>query len=356
MNFIAELGRIKESVDRELLVHFDRKIREVRKKDIFLADALEHTKKITLSGGKRLRPALVFCGAGEVLRSDRKNVLRVACAIELVHSFLLIHDDIIDCGDVRHGVSTANAEYAMIGKRNFNLPDPQHFGNSMAIILGDFVYAMAMELILESSLPESTLCAVVEYLQKIVQNTIIGQSQDIEIECDRKATKKTVLMMYKNKTSKYSFETPLHVGLMLGERTLPGASRTITDFSNHVGLAFQIQDDIIGIFGKVAETGKSNTSDIEQGKKTILVLETLERLGVTERKRFSGILGKRQPSRDDVVFFQQCMRESGALEHCEKVVRVNLRSGRQIIGKSGLDESTKLFLLGIVDYLENRQY
>lgn len=356
MDFTAELGRIKQGVDRELSAQFDRKIREVCKKDAFLGNALEHVKTITLSGGKRLRPALVFCGAGESGQSATEDVLKIACAMELVHCFLLIHDDIIDKGDVRHGIATMNAKYSLIGKENFNIADPEHFGNSVAIILGDFIYPMALELVMQTNLSAQKMCNVVAYLQQIVQNTIVGQSQDIEIECGSSAQKKTVLMMYKNKTSKYSFETPLHVGLMLGSKNDGQTQRVFVDFSNHVGLAFQIQDDIIGVFGETANTGKSAVSDLEQGKKTLLVLETVERLGEGDRKRFVSILGKHNLSRHEISFAKTCMRESGALAYCEKSIHMHLHKGKRIIEKSDVKKATKAFLLGIVDYLDQRQY
>jgi geranylgeranyl diphosphate synthase type I len=356
MNFTSKLLAIKKKVDFELALQFNRAIIKVKKSDAFLAEALLHSKNITLSGGKRLRPALVFCAAEASGSKDEKKIIKIATAIELVHCFLLIHDDIIDDGDFRHGVPTINNKYEKIGEKKFKNKNCKHFGNSMAIILGDLVFSMAIEVILQSKIEKDRMLEIISYLQKVIQNTIIGQSQDLLIECKKDVSKKEVLSMYENKTAKYSFEAPLQIGLMINSNIDKKLQNMFSDFAISVGIAFQMQDDIIGIFGQAKKTGKSVVTDIEQGKKTMLVLETLERLKKEDKKIFTNILEKRNVTKQDILIFRKMIKESGALDFLERNVQENLLKGKTILEKSSLKKETKDFLLGLVTYLEERKY
>jgi geranylgeranyl diphosphate synthase type I len=355
MEFKSQLSILKTKIDREIAKGFDLAIGETKKKDIFIADALEWAKKITLAGGKRIRPALVYYGALANGQRDEKKVIRVAAAIELVHTFLLIHDDIIDNGEFRHGIKTINSHYEAIGKKLFALKDPKAFGNSMAVIVGDKVYALALRMICESGFESEKIQRAVSMLQSIVATTIVGQSQDILIECKKKVVEQEVISMYENKTAKYSFEGPLQLGLILGEGENKYLKKIFTKISLPLGIAFQIQDDIIGIFGNKKETGKSASSDIEEGKQTLLVVKAKEFASRSQLASLKEILGKQDLANSEIKKFLEIIKETGSLAYATGMIDEYFAKANKEINKSSLSEEVKEFLLGMISYLQQRQ-
>ena len=193
---------LKVAIDKELQYYFDVAIADAYKKDNLIAEALEYTKVIALSGGKRIRGALLCWGYFGMGGKEKKKILKAAAAIELIHLFLLVHDDIIDRGDLRHGKETLHKILGRKYVKNVSVQEKEHFGESMAIIIGDMLYAIAMEAILQAGFDLKEMTSALLQLQKIVANTIIGQSQDIAIEYNKNATTKSVLAMYENKTAR----------------------------------------------------------------------------------------------------------------------------------------------------------
>lgn len=355
MDFKGQLSILKKKIDREIAKGFDLAIAETKKKDIFIADALEWAKKITLAGGKRIRPALVYYGALAGGKCEEKKIIKVAAAIELVHTFLLIHDDIIDNGEFRHGIKTINNHYESIGKKLFALKDPKAFGNSMAVIVGDKVYALALRMICDSGFESEKIQKAVSMLQSIVATTIVGQSQDILIECKKKVSEQEVLSMYENKTAKYSFEGPLQMGLALCDGENKQLKKAISKISLPLGIAFQIQDDILGIFGSEKEIGKSASSDIQEGKQTLLVIKAKEFASKPQLILMKDILGKRELANSEIKKFLEIIMETGSLAYATGMINEYFAKANKEIDKSSLTQEVKDFLFGMIAYLQQRQ-
>lgn len=355
MDFKETLAGLKKEIDKELELQFDSVIKDVRKEDVLITEALEQVKKITLAGGKRIRGALLcqaYFGAGG---RDKKKIIKTAAAIELVHMFLLIHDDIIDRGNLRHGEETLHK--MLSGKKQkYNLKnDGEHFGISEAIIAGDILYALANKIIIEAGFEPKISMRAISELQSVVANTVVGESQDILIAYKDNATEKEVLSMLKNKTAKYTFEGPLHIGAILGGCNNKKTLKLLSQYAIPVGIAFQIQDDILGVFGNEKTMGKSVASDIEEGKKTILVSKARELANSRQKKQLDSILGKKGLKNNEVRAFQDILKSTGSLEYSKKMAANYLAKGKREIKKMALFPETKKFLAGLVEYLENRE-
>lgn len=355
MYFKETLAGLKKEIDKELKLQFDRLIKDVRKEDTLIAEALEQTEKITLAGGKRIRGALLcqaYFGAGG---RNKKKIIKVAAAIELVHMFLLIHDDIIDRGDLRHGEKTLHRMLSE-KKQKYNLKnDGEHFGISEAIIAGDMLYALANRIIPEAGFEPGISMRAISKLQSVVANTVIGESQDILIAYKNNAKEKEVLSMLKNKTAKYTFEGPLHIGAILGGCNDNKMLKLLSRYAMPVGIAFQIQDDILGVFGNEKAMGKSVASDIEEGKKTILVSKARELANSRQKKQLISILGKKNLTKREIESFQDILKSTGSLEYSKKMAADYLAKGKREIKKMALFPEAKKFLAGLVEYLENRE-
>lgn len=355
MDFNQELAGIKKKIDVQIARHFDKAIRETKKRDAFSAELLSYAKKLTLSGGKRLRPALLIWGYAAAGGKDQKKIMQAAVGIEMIHMFLLIHDDIMDKGKMRHGIDSFNLHFQKVAKKIFKHGDPKDFGDSCALIAGDMLYSIGNNLIINSGFDSKNIAEVVERLQKIVLTTAVGQMQDIHMEYANNVSEKSVLQMYNDKTAQYTFEGPLVLGAMLaGKKDLKFMER-ISSYAIPLGIAFQIQDDVLGIFGVGKKIGKSSTSDIEEGKQTLLVVKAMENGSKIQVKKMEQILGKKNISKSEIKEFQKIMMETGSLDFAKKMIMGNIAKSKKSLERIEMPKNAKEFLFGIADFMEKRQ-
>lgn len=354
MTFRQTLGQLKKAIDKQLEKVLDAAINDAQKKDPLLAESLGQMKKITLSGGKRIRGALLcqsYFGFGG---KDRNKIIKAATAIELVHLFLLVHDDVIDRGNVRHGQMTLHNFLAKKNLKKLGAAEALHFGNSMAIIVGEMLCAIANDLILEAGFEEKNTVLALSQLQKIISNTIVGQSQDINISYSSKISEQQILAMYENKTAKYTFEGPLQMGAILAGVNDKKIFQQMSAYAIPLGIAFQIQDDILGVFGDEKKVGKT-ASDIEEGKKTLLVMKAYSSASSHEVKQMDAILGKKNLSKKEIQIFRKLITETGSLEYNKKLAAQYFAIGKKEIEKIIMLAGAKKFLIGMTEYLEKRE-
>ncbi len=355
MDFQQTLKGYKVAMDKELGRYFDLAIASARQQDELTAKALEQTKKIALSGGKRIRGALVQCGYAGVGGKEKKKILQVAVAIELLHLFFLIHDDVIDCGDLRHGQETLQKFFAKKKNGRTNVIESEHFGNSLAIIVGDLLFAKANEAILRAGFGEKETLTALTYLQEVVKTTILGQTQDIAMEKTGQASEESVLAMYENKTARYTFEGPLKLGALLAGTADKKTLSVFARYASVVGKAYQLQDDLLGVFGKKEKTGKSTVSDIEEGKLSLLVIRARAMAKGKDQKSLQALLGKKKLSVKEVQIFQAILIKTGAKKYTQDLAQAYFTTGKAEIEKAVLLPQAKNFLINMVEYLEGRE-
>lgn len=355
MDIQAQLKDFKANFDPRLEVYFDARIEETKKEDALVAEALEHVKKMTLSGGKRLRPAFMLAGYEAAGGTDTERLINTSMAIELIHMFLLIHDDIIDRDALRHGVPTLHERYADWGRKRLMLEDSRHFGNSIALIVGDMIYSFGNNILFQSGFSHERVFAALSKMQRIVSQTCVGEAKDIYLEYRKKAGSDEVLKMYEQKTARYTFEGPLHLGALLAGGT-PELLEVLSKYALPLGIAFQIQDDILGVFGDEKHIGKPVGSDIQEGKMTILVTKAYERGGEC-RKEVEALLAQGEAlTLSDIERFRTLMIESGVLEEAKSLAQVCIQTAKEALATVVLPEKTRNFLLGIADYMLERKY
>jgi geranylgeranyl diphosphate synthase, type I len=355
MDAIEMLKNYKKRIEPYLKGYFDRKMKEAEKIDSLAKQATKIIAEFTLAGGKRIRPALVYYGYLASGGKDGKEILEASMGIELIHSFLLIHDDIIDRDKKRHGIMTVHEKYKKIGKQISPKKDNAHFGNSMAIVAGDLAYSMANEIVFKAKFPPEIIIKALDKLQDIVYATIPGEMMDVVMENRGTATEKEILRMFEGKTSRYTFEGPLHFGSILSgnaREMLPAFSR----YSMPLGKAFQIRDDILGVFGSEKKLGKSVGADVIEGKQTVLLVKALEKGNADQKKIIQRYLGKKDLTKNELEEFRQVIRKTGSLEYCqklsEKFVGEALEALKEIKFKN---KEAKEFLEGIAEYIIKRE-
>ncbi len=345
----------KVAIDKELGRHFDLAIAQASQQDELITKALKQTKKIALSGGKRIRGALLQCAYAGAGGKEKKKILQIAVAVELLHLFFLIHDDIIDCGQLRHGQETLQKFFAKKKNGQTNVIESEHFGNSLAIIIGDLLFSQANELILKAGLGEKETLKALIYFQGVVQTTILGQTQDVAMEKDGQVSEEKVLAMYENKTARYTFEGPLKLGALLAGMADKKTLSVFDRYASSVGKAYQLQDDLLGIFGQQDKIGKSTVSDIEEGKLSLLVVWAKKKAKGRNQKILKTLLGKKNLKAKEVQIFQEILIKTGAKEYVQNLVKVHLAIGKSEIEKAVLLPQAKNFLINMVEYLERRE-
>lgn len=353
-----ELKGFKARLDPLIDAYFDSVLKDGMNEDDLVAEALEHARAMVLAGGKRLRSAFMYYGYVGAGGTETDKMLRTSMSIELIHSFLLVHDDIIDRDDMRHGVPTLHRRYADFGKRLFPEQDTEHFGTSIAIIMGDMLYAFGNDIIFSSDFPKERIFAALSRLQSIVSFTVVGQARDIYMEYKRDATEEEILGMYKNKTAKYTVEGPLHLGAILA-----GASEellsALSAYSIPLGIAFQIQDDILGIFGSEKRLGKPVGSDIEEGKITLLVARALKNGTRAQGRRLKEILRRGTALTEaEEAEFRQLITETGSLEEVKALAQEYIVAGKKALAdlKDKVTPEAYTFLEGVAEYMTKREY
>jgi geranylgeranyl diphosphate synthase, type I len=354
MEAIEELKKYKKSVDRELGCFFTRKLSEMEKFGPSGKNALKSIRDLTMAGGKRIRAAFMFWGYIGAGGREIEKITEASMSIELTHIFLLIHDDIIDRDNFRHGVMAIHKKYEAFAKRFLKKTDPVHFGNSMGLIIGDMAAALGNEIIFNSRFKPEIILRALDKLQDIVTTTVSGEIFDVMLEAKGRASEKEILEVHRNKTAKYTVEGPLHLGAMLagaGENFL----KAYSDYAVPIGIAFQIQDDILGAFGNEKKLGKPVCSDLREGKQTLLVVKAMEKGSGDQKKIIKKLLGKKDATSAEIEIFRRIVRETGSLEYSRELAKNLVQKGKRTLDKAEIKRETKEFLAGIADYIVNRE-
>jgi len=346
MESIDKLKEIKFNVEKELVRFFDDKINSVENDNS--RETLEFLKGFTLRGGKRIRAGMLVYGYAcfEELNED---IIKAAMAIELVQSYLLIHDDIIDKDDLRRGKDSMHKMY----EKRYDVEDKKHFGLSMAICAGDLAVCLANEILFNTSFNEKA--KAVKILNEMIEKVVYGQMLDIVYgkKMLDELGEKDILNVYRLKSASYTVEGPLYIGGILAgvkeDRLKP-----FLDYGIALGKAFQIRDDINGVFGNEAKTGKSNDSDLKQGKRTLLIVKVLKECSKGERDFILSKLGT-DLNEDDINKFRKIIKKY-SLRYCEELSDKFIEEAKSLIKNVDLREEGKEFLLGITEFIAKRDY
>jgi len=225
-----------------------------------------------ISGGKRTRPLLVHLGSQVVSDVEDPRIIDLGCAFELLHTALVIHDDIIDQDFIRRGQPTVSAHYRDAAlTQGKSQATAEHIGQAAALLAGDALISKALHLLQTTCRDQTYGSRVMEVFHTAIQHAAAGELDDVLFSAHLKsADLDDVLGMHRLKTAAYSFEAPLVTGAILA-----GAPDDVIEqlarFANLLGSCYQIVDDVLGTFGDAHTTGKPNDSDLREGKMTVLI-------------------------------------------------------------------------------------
>lgn len=310
----------RELVNNYIENFFNTNLLKAEKIDPGYAELWMKMKILCLSGGKRLRPYMTLL-AYQSLNDENPNpeaALPAAVAQEMLHLAMLIHDDIIDRDYVRYGVANISGQYFEDYRQYLdNEDDLKHFSNSAALIAGDLLISQAHHLVQQSLASPNLVDQAQSILSRSIFNVAGGELMDTEAAFMNRDTKSITISLHK--TALYSFVGPLTTGAALA-----GADsvqmKLLEDFGTNLGIAFQLQDDILGTFGSKDKTGKSTSGDIREAKKTILV-ETFYEIASKENvDKFELYFGKSDIDETEMNEARHILEESGALDRVKATI------------------------------------
>ncbi len=308
------IERIKKNIDLSLKKYL-RSVKhdfQFRLVDPILYNSIE---EFALRKGKRLRPIfLILSYLSHQKQNARPNasLYRAASCIELLHIFMLIHDDLIDCSHLRRGKPTMHR----LLKKTTACSHPKKLGNDLSIIAGDIVYALAIDAFLSIKEDPWRKEKALKYFVQTAAFTAMGEFFDIVngVKKISQVKEKDVFLNYSLKTARYTFECPLVIGAILA-----GAKKSEVDRLSRLGQlsgqAFQIQDDILGIYANEKNIGKSILSDLAEAKKTILTAHAYRHLKGRQRKQLLEIFKKDRIDYADLRKIRSLFFRSGSLNY-----------------------------------------
>ncbi|MBI2268437.1 MAG: polyprenyl synthetase family protein [Candidatus Blackburnbacteria bacterium] len=306
-------------------------------------------------GGKRIRAGLVKLGYESCNKRATNSLLPVSAAIEILHGSILIHDDIADQDEIRHGNPTVHKVYEAHHKKNYKKGDSAHYGESMSIIVGDTGLYEAPFLISTSKFPEGLKIKALNHLFKYFIDTAYGELLDIDLGYRAKITEKEIMSIYTLKTAWYTICGPLQVGAILAGANSAHVKR-FENYAIPLGIAFQIQDDILGIFGDEGKTGKSAASDIKEGKNTLLYTQAIKKGAPKQQRRLQSLWGDRNLTASEIEEARQIVVNSGSLKYCQKMAaKLAKRSQEGVLSITKNKELQEVYVT-LADFVVNRKH
>ena len=303
-------------------------------------------QEFVLDGGKRVRPAFCYWGWRGAGGPDNDEIVTAASALELVHSGALIHDDVMDASDTRRGRPAIHRRFERNHVASGWRGDPAAFGTSAAILLGDLCLIWADQMLLASGLPGESLVRGRPTFDLMQSEVMAGQYLDVVEQARGTGSVESALRVARYKTAKYTIERPLQLGAELA-----GAGRAvITAYSAYgvpLGEAFQLRDDILGVFGDPAETGKPAGDDLRQGKRTVLAAMAAERASAEQTDVLERCIGDRHLDEAGVAAVRAIIEATGVLADVERMVAERADEAVAALGAAQLDQAAVAALTGL---------
>lgn len=280
-------------------------------------EALWKKLKENTSGGKRFRPHMVMTAYTALGGKDVEAAAYVGAAFELLHTALIVHDDVIDRDFVRRGIPNVSGSYRDIAQTaGFSLPTAEHRGMSVAVIAGDLALTGSFRLMEKASTDPDVRERLLELLDAAVFDSAAGELIDVDFSLYAEMPEVSeIVQMERLKTAVYTFEAPLQAGAVLAGAS-EDAIYALGEFGRNIGIAYQIVDDLLGVFGDESQTGKSALGDLREGKRTALIAFASQSAQWPE---ISHLIGNDHLSASEAAFVREVLEQTDAKKYTQRL-------------------------------------
>jgi geranylgeranyl diphosphate synthase type I len=341
---------IATSVTNELLEFLDAERSELEAEAGPLIDELE---TIVRAGGKRVRPRFCYWGHIAAGGETSAEIFRVGAALELLHTFAVIHDDVMDQAPLRRRRLSTFRALAELAAALPHRGDPARFGTSAALLTGLLGFVLADRLFLTSGFPSDVMARAANRYDRMRTRTIAGQYLDLLAAHRGDADVDVTLRIAELKSAGYTVTDPLVMGALCASGDAEVVA-ILEAYGTPLGQAFQLRDDVLGLFGDPAETGKDRDGDVREGKQTFLVAKARELATAEERAFLDGAMGDRDLSPADADRVRDVVASCGALDATERLIDELSARARSAVESDVVGAEATEALLGLVDEVATR--
>lgn len=354
--FAEQLATYRQTIDADIAT-YAQYIRKSTREQYGEVAALEIDTFLSIldRGGKRIRGALTMCGYEMSGGTDTAMIQQAARAMEMIHAYLLIVDDIQDNSLVRRGGPAAHALLAEYHRKHKLKGSAEHFGVALGLSAAMAGAHAAMTILANLNVKPLLRANTMSIMNRTLLVTHHGQVNDIMNEVISEVRMEDIERVMDWKTATYSFLNPLHVGMVLAGADCH-ATDAITPYAHHVGIAFQITDDILGTFSDEVETGKSPMDDIREGKYTLMIAYALEHTRGDDRDFLRRTLGNADLTPSEFKRCKEILQNAGAHEFAAKEAHRHIAIAQKTLSAEAhrWPASNVHFLQGITEYVTTR--
>lgn len=308
-----------QRVDEVLKRFLEEKEAVLREVDEDCSELMTPLTRMLLDGGKRLRPLFCYWGWRGAGRPEHDGLFAAAAAFEMLHGGALIHDDVMDDSDTRRGLPAIHRSFEIGHRRSGWHGDAAKFGTTAAILLGDLCLSWSDDLLSRSDVAERRLTQARRLFQQTRTELVGGQYLDVRSQASGAADLRRARQVIRYKTAKYTIERPLQIGGVLAGAS-PQLLGAYSAYALPLGEAFQLRDDVLGVFGDPSTTGKPVGDDLREGKRTVLISLAVQGGDARQRAAIGGLLGRADLDEAGVDRIREVIVDTGALDRVEKMI------------------------------------
>lgn len=318
------LNLVREEIRNELsvfLIEQREYLSSIGSELIPVCDALE---SFLLDGGKRLRPLFAYAGFVSTGKQVDVSDIRAFASLELLQACALIHDDLMDRSDTRRGKPAIHRHFENLHQKQAMAGLADKFGEAAAVLLGDLALVWSDHMLHTSGISSESLLSALKVHDEMRIELMAGQYLDVRESGEKEPSVERSLRIARYKSAKYTIERPLHLGVTLAVTDSEKRENLLNILSTYglpLGEAFQMRDDILGIFGDPSETGKPAGDDIREGKRTVLIAMAIER-----NPDIASYLGRDDLSNQDIEIVRELIAHTKAVDEVEALIKGLLSS------------------------------
>lgn len=325
------LGPVRPAIDRVLGRFVGDRRRELIAIDPSLGCLAEEIDGLIAAGGKRLRPGFVYWGHRAAGSDNEQAAIAIGAAIEMLHTFALLHDDVMDHADTRRGRPSAQRSFAAAHAAEHGDGAAARFGTNAAILTGDLAFSWADDLFDHAPLQPAAARRVRRVFATLRTEVMAGQYLDLRLDDAPDIGPEDALRVAVLKSGRYTVRRPLELGMAMADDVDERVRAALVSYGDAVGLAFQMRDDVLDVFSDAKRTGKRGLSDLRAGKRTVLIARALTLSSPVQRATLTAALGDPDlcESRGDAC--RQIIAETGALASVETTIRSQLAIAAEVV-------------------------
>ena len=317
----ATLLSVRSAVEEELGIFLNREAAYLNSISTELTPVSDSLSSFLLDSGKRLRPLFAYAGFLASGGSLDKPVVRAMASLELLQACALIHDDLMDGSDTRRGKPSIHRHFESRHVQDDLDGFAPHYGLSAAVLLGDLALVWSDQMLNSAGLTTAQFTALLPYYNEMRVELMAGQFLDIHEQTQKTTSVDRSMKIARYKSGKYTIERPLHLGAAMAS----APSEIFTALSAYglpLGEAFQLRDDLLGVFGDPSVTGKPAGDDLREGKRTVLIAMTNDRQSEAQREIARKYFGKPDLDAQGVAVLREIIESSGARAELESTIEL----------------------------------